>query len=141
MEEICGKFNALNWHDSKLIGICLVRDESGTADTVRLDLRMIDYTEPFRSRWKQATLLLKECTLLRLDIDLDGKRVCSDSIWSATCARDSSLKEEIERVQLRNEVKPLANYLHFEIRLIEPGGRVDAFAKSFELEIRHEEGA
>jgi len=81
---------------------------------------------------RDAKLVLKSCTILRMNLDLSWKHVVSDDISSAVCKADSDLKKEIER-QLTNENKPLQDYLHFAISLIPPAGEIHALARDFEL--------
>jgi hypothetical protein len=66
-------------------------------------------------------------------LDLDGKYVCGDSIATAFCSKDSDLKSQIETNQLKYEKSPLAQYYHFSIELIPPGGKFDIFAKDFKI--------
>lgn len=131
VEDVCTRFNNLNWHDSKLLGIELLRRQ-GT-DYLRCRLKLLWDSRPGQYRWKDATLTFQDCTILKLDLDLAGKRVCADDIAGARCTWQSALKDQLEREQLQHEKAPLAQFLHFTISLIPPGGSIDVFAKEFEL--------
>jgi len=128
---ICERFNGLCWHDSKLLAVQIRRSHDGHSDEVCLGLRM--RVGPDGTPWKDATVRLKDCTLVMVDLDLVGKRVCSDSIAVAYCEKDSALKERIQRERLEREPNVLATFLHFCVSLIHPGGEINIFAKDFEL--------
>ena len=130
---ICERFNDLHWHDSELIGVQVQRNENNNTDDVHLNIRLLANAQLGNYVWKKARMVIKECTILKLDLDLDGKRVCSDQIALATCAAESTLKAQIEQKQLKSEVRPLSEYLHFRILFIPPGGEINIFAKDFEL--------
>lgn len=130
-EEICARFNSFDLHDSKLFSVHVVRNEASDSDDVLLDINL----HPLRGEQdgKGAQLRFKDCTIIKLDLDLDGKRVCSDDIMCNVASIESSLKQRIEKEQLPSESEPLAEYLHFHIGLIHPGGTIDVFARDFDL--------
>ena len=130
-EEICARFNSFDLHDSKLLSVHIVRDESDDSDHVQLETKL----KPLRGEqpWKGAQLRFKDCTIIKLDLDLDGKRVCSDDIACNLASIDSSLKQRIEKEQLPYETEPLADYVHFHIVMTHPGGTIDVFARDFDL--------
>jgi hypothetical protein len=68
------------------------------------------------------------------DIDLQGKRECSDDISSAKCEAKTDLMEKVQRERLHYTPNALAEYSHFSIYLIPPGGTVDVIASGFRLE-------
>jgi hypothetical protein len=127
----CDRFNGLCWHDSKLLGAQIVRSRDGRNDELCLDVRL--RVGPDGTGWKKATVRLTECTLVMVDLDLAGKRVCSDSIAVGYCEKDSALKERIRRERLPREPHALAAFFHFCVSLVPPGGEINAFAKDFEL--------
>lgn len=130
---ICERFNSLHWHDSKLTNVQMLRNENSHTDDLHLSIKLLVNAEPGNYVWNKVKIVIKECTILKLDLDLDGKRVCSDQIARAFCSTASSLKSQIEQEQLKAEVNPLLEYLHFSILLIPPGGEINIFAKDFEL--------
>jgi len=98
---------------------------------------------------QKAELIFYDCKIIRMDLDLVGKRMCSDDIESNVCLLNSLLKKQIEEEYFTNvrgvvklsEKDVLAGYLHFSIHLVEPGGDIDIFAKDFELKKRPEPSA
>jgi len=132
-QDICRRFNSLHWHDSKLVGVHISYSADDRTDDVCFQIELLTNPQPGNYQWKSAKLKITECTIIKLDMDLDGKHVCSDDIAEAFCTAESPLKDQLEREQLKHEEKPLAGYLHFRISLIPPGGEIDLFAKDFEL--------
>ncbi len=128
---VCERFNRISWHDSKLLAAQILRSPGGQCDEVSLNVRL--RVGPNGIQWKEARVRFKDCTLVLLDLDLAGKRVCGDDIATAYCERDSALKERIQRDRLRREPNALAAFLHFCVSLIYPGGQINIFAKDFEL--------
>lgn len=137
-EDICRRFNELHWHDSKLVGIHISRSGEDRTDELYFQIELLTNPQPGNYQWESAKLKFMECTIIKLDLDLDGKYECSDDIWEAYCTKESSLKDQIKREQLKNEENPLAEYLHFRISLIPPGGEINLFARDFELLVESE---
>jgi len=134
LDDICKRFNDLKWHDSKLIGYSVLPSKDGSTHDVHFQMEWLtDYKEGIPS-WAEGKLTIRDCTVIKADLDLDGKHVCDDSIANALCVKESDLKREIEHEQLKHEQKPLAEYLHFRILLIAPGGEINLFAKGFNQE-------
>jgi hypothetical protein len=79
----------------------------------------------------QANIVFKGSTYIVLDVDLDGKRVCADDISGAECHASSQL---IRALSERNPRDSFEGYLHFEIYLIPPGGKINILAKDFVAE-------
>ena len=123
------QFNEIPWHDAKFLGMSIFRDEKQGLDLVYWFLRI--WQEDFRSL-KKAIMIFEEATIVRTNLDLDGKRVAADDIADASCMADSELKRQVER-ELRYEQHPLRDHFHFQLDLIDPGGQVNVFAKSFRL--------
>jgi hypothetical protein len=122
-EDICRSFNELRWHDSKLRGI----EISNNTIVLEVLFRGDNPTETLESR-----MTMNECTIVKMHIDLEWKRLVSHDISSAICKKDSEIKSEIENA-LQREQNPLRDYLHFSLSLIPPAGSIDIFAKSFEV--------
>lgn len=127
-KERASEFTNLPWHDAKLLEVRMFRD-SADQDNVSCT---IDF-EMARNSLRRAVVLFRNCTIAKIDLDLDGKRVCADSIFDATCELESAFKNSLEADQLKNERKPLNDYYHFRILLVSPGGELDVFAKDFDL--------
>jgi len=128
--ELCARFNKLEWHDSKLRSFAIVRDHDDKDNVVfSLELRGMSEQE-----FTPATLTLEDATYLRAEVDLEGKSECSDDISSAVCEIESVLKKELLESQLKYSPAALDGYYLFDIYLIPPGGRIQVFARNFRLE-------
>jgi hypothetical protein len=126
--EICEDFNRVEWHDSKLRSFATVRE--GDQDNVVFQLELHPTSA---GKLQPATLVLADAAYLRADVDLDGKYQCSDDISSARCELDPPFKKELLLSQFKNNPHALDGYFCFDFYLIPPGGRIQIFARSFEL--------
>ena len=136
-EDICSKFNSVRWHDSKLVCIQISHTKEDLPDDVYFEIELLTNPHPTSHQRTKARLIMKDCTIIKLDLDLAGKFVCAHDISEAFCTQDSPLKHQTDR-ELKYEEKPLAEYLHFTISLIPPGGEINLFAKDFELLVESE---
>jgi len=80
------------------------------------------------------TIVFKDAVFFFCDIDLQGKRECSDDISSGTCDSSSDLMNKLQNERLKYSPGALTGYFHFSIYLIPPGGTVDIIASDFRLE-------
>jgi len=80
------------------------------------------------------TVVFEDAVFFFCDIDLQGKRECSDDISSAKCAAKTQLMTKLQNERLKDSPDALAGYLHFSFYLIPPGGTVDVLASAFRLE-------
>ncbi|WP_263368210.1 hypothetical protein [Edaphobacter bradus] len=128
-KEKASEFAKLPWHDSKLLELRVFRDNIPDQENLECS---IEFTKSHNS-WRRAVVLFRNCTIAKIDLDLDGKKVCADSIFYATCEIESALKKSLEAGQLKNERNPLSDYYHFRILLVHPGGELNIFAKDFEI--------
>lgn len=126
--ELCESFNRLQWHDSKLRSFAIVREQDRDNLVFEVELRGISAEE-----LKPATLILMDATYVRAELDLAGKHQCSDDISRASCDLRSPLREELLASQFKYTPTALDGYYHFDFYLIPPGGRVQVFARGFEL--------
>lgn len=131
---ICQRFNKINWHDSKLIEINIAYISDYHRYDIYLKIKLLTNPMPGHYDWRDAILRIRDCTIIRMNVDLTAKLTCADDISVAYCEKETPLKKQIERVDLTHEENPLADYLHFHLGLIVPGGDVDIFAKNFDLE-------
>jgi|SRR6185503_4921159 hypothetical protein len=130
LESIRGRFNEIGWHDSKLVTLAIVPAEaSGDAD-ILMDVILSEWDKGHN---RAARVVLRDCTILKIDFDIASKRACSDDISYARCEIDSPLKSTIAREQLGAERNPLAQYLHFTFVLCPPSGEMHAFARTFDI--------
>jgi hypothetical protein len=144
MKEICDRFNKHNFHDSKLMLFQSIRqkEEEIITENVNFEIEILKKNSSGISEYKKAKLIFKDCRIIKMDLDLIGKRYCSDCVMNAVCSIDSQLNSNIENNYFRRGPVSLGNdnlknvldgYLYFNIKLIPPGGEIDVFAKNFEL--------
>jgi hypothetical protein len=132
LEDVPELFNRLPWHDSKLRGVCV--QHRGNIDDVILDIELWD------SNYKliPVKIVLEDTSFFLCDLDLRGKRACSDDISDAICCTESELKNKIQEERLplspvKLEADALKNDFHFWFYLIPPGGTIDVIAANFRL--------
>lgn len=122
-DEIIQEFEKLRWHDAKLLNLSLYRNSSNGNET------KITVSFELESGWSPLiSIIFIDSTYLKMAVDLEGKRVCSDSIESASCYKAS---EWITALTQTNPYDNFSGYLHFNINLIHPGGSIDILAKGF----------
>jgi hypothetical protein len=134
--DTCERFNRVLWHDSKLRTFRVVRMDDVDDVVLELELRGASGLELTR-----AILVLHDAVFLFCDIDLQGKRECSDDISSAKCSARSDLKKKIQNERLKYSPDAMAGYFHFSFYLIPPGGTVDVIAAGFRFEEQAKESA
>lgn len=117
-------FNAIRWHDSKLLALSFYR--AGSEDQVRISLQLLGDG----GELSPTELVFIGSTYVALEVDLDGKRVSADDISGAECYASS---EWIRTLSERNSYDSFEGYLHFKIGLIPPGGTINILAKGFAL--------
>jgi hypothetical protein len=130
-ENTLESFNRLKWHDSKLRSLRILRN--GDLDEVRLDVELRGVSE---QELTPITVVFEDAVFFFSNIDLQGKRECSDDISSGTCEATSDLMTKLRNEQLKYSPNALAGYFHFSIYLIHPGGNVEIIAAGFKLEKR-----
>ena len=126
MDDVIRRFNDIGWHDSKLLGLSVLRKDGSEQVTVSLSLR--DKEGVFRP--SEAVFL--EATYVETQLDLEGKRVSADDISSGRCYISSEWTKALSE---RYPYDSFAGFLHFEIYLIPPGGIVNILAKNFILRL------
>ena len=126
MNSTIQRFNAIRWHDSKLVGLCFYRAEG--EERVKISLEMLGEGGALTP----AEMIFKESTYVALDVDLEGKRVCSDDISSAECYASSEWTKSLSE---KSPYDSFEGYLHFQLYLIPPGGTINVLAKDFSLEM------
>jgi hypothetical protein len=119
------RFNAIRWHDSKLLGLSFYRE--GSQELVKISLQLLEKDGAL----KPVDLLFRESTYIKLEVDLEGKSQCSDDISDAECSAES---EWLRTLSASNPYDSFEGYLHFRVSLIPPGGAINILAKDFSLE-------
>lgn len=132
MKSTSDEFNNLRWHDSKLRSLRIVRINDDL-DEVHLEVELRGTPG---QELAPMTVVLEDAVFIFCDIDLQGKRECSDDISSAKCDAKTDLMAKIQTERLQQQHSPgaLAAYYHFSIYLIPPGGSLDVIASGFRLE-------
>ena len=118
----------LLWHDSKLRGVHV--QHRGDVDDVILH---VELRGPSTAEFATLSVVLEDAAFFICDLDLHGKRECSDDISSANCSAESELKEKIQKERLKFSPDALKDYLHFRFYMIPPGGAMDVIAANFRL--------
>jgi hypothetical protein len=130
IENISESFNRLVWHDSKLRTLRIVRNDDDLDEVhMEVELRGTPGQE-----LAPMTVVLEDAVFFFSDIDLQGKRECSDDISSAKCEAKTDLVTKLQNERLQHSPDALAGYFHFSVYLIPPGGTVDVIASGFRLE-------
>lgn len=125
MDSVIERFNNIRWHDSKLLGLSFYRTDS--EEQVRISLQLLGQG----SDLNPIDIIFRGSTYIEMDVDLEGKRVCSDDISDGECYASSAW---IESLSAKNPHDSFQGYLHFQIYLIPPGGTINLLAKDFTLE-------
>ena len=128
------RFNAIRWHDSKLVGLCLYR--VAKEERVKLSLQLLGEGGTLTP----ADVIFKECVYIEADVYLEGKRLCADDISSRQCYPSSDwTKSLLERnsnfLLIRKPGHNFEGYLHFRLYLCPPGGTINVLARDFSLEM------
>jgi len=87
------------------------------------------------------TVVFEDALFFFSDIDLQGKRECSDDISSGKCKVNTDLMAKLQNERLKYSPDALAGYFHFSVYLIPPGGTLDVIAARFRLEEQAKESA
>ena len=128
-ESVLESFNRLQWHDSKLRSLRVLRRDD--LDEVVLEVGLRGASE---QELTPMFVVLEYAVFFFSDIDLQGKRECADDISSAKCNANTNLMTKLRTSRLRYSPDALAGYYHFSFYLIPPGGTVDVIASGFRLE-------
>jgi hypothetical protein len=123
-DSIIQRFNANSWHDAKLLSLSFYR--KGSQEQVSVSLQLPGANGVLTS----AELVFRESTYVRIEVDLEGKRVCADDISDAECRVSSDWMMALSN---QNPHDSFEDYLHFQIDLIPPGGTISVLAKDFAL--------
>jgi hypothetical protein len=129
INEKSKQFDALLWHDSKLLGLTVSRNRKTDADDVILNLLM---WPAIGQALVPVKLVFQNCSLLKLDMDLDAKRTCADDIASGMTMVTSDWIDDINKQHPYEP--PLTGVCHFRINLIPPGGSLNFIASNFTIE-------
>jgi hypothetical protein len=130
-ETIPDSFNRLLWHDSKLRSVHIFHKDDLDEVSLSVDIRGIHGQD-----LASVTISFQDSVFFFGDLDLQGKRECSDDISSATCNGETELLARLQNDRLRYSPNALSGYFHFSFYLIPPGGTLDIVALGFRIEAR-----
>lgn len=119
------RFNAIKWHDSKLI--TMKCDRLGDEELVILEL-MINKSG---AEHVSTKMIFHRAVYVEASLYLTAKRVCADDISGAACYNHSRWIDEIVAKYPHDKFDEL---LHFELMLIPPGGLINILAEDFSME-------
>jgi hypothetical protein len=136
MNPTMRRFNTIRWHDSKLRSLSFYRTET-EEEQIRIFLELREKS----GQRKPIDLIFHDATYVNLGVYLDGKSMCSDDIAFAACYSQSEWLDGLKDANPLSSLQLFASpedyfhgYLHFRIKLVEPGGLIDILAKSFSFE-------
>jgi hypothetical protein len=124
------RFNAIRWHDSKLLGLCFYR--AGGEERIRISLELLREDGALTP----AEMILKECAYVEASVYLQAKSMCSDDISDAECRDSSDWKTNVSQPSPYDVIRGgrrLEQFLHFRIGMCVPGGTINILAKDFSL--------
>ena len=127
------RFNAIRWHDSKLVGLCFYK--VGEEDWVKLSLQLVDEDGSL----SPAEVIFKECVYCQTDINMAAKSMCGDDISSAKCYESSDWKRAVSEPSPYDPIqggRHFDEYLHFNLSMCPPGGTISILANNFSLEMK-----
>ncbi|MCE9594347.1 MAG: hypothetical protein K8S98_09135 [Planctomycetes bacterium] len=122
-DNIVERFDALGWHDSKLIGVSIRRrgEEEQVCLVTRFQAPTGEYLEPIE-------VVFSDAHYVHVDVDLVEKRYGSDHVSDAEC--HTALPDWFRSMAVKNRWGSLDGFLHFEFGFAVPG-RIDIVAREF----------
>jgi len=138
-EEVCLRFSQLHWHDSKLLDLCVLKQDREKRYDIQVTLDLITvYRQGSGPDSCKKNAIFKNCRSIQTDLDLLGVLICGGAISSATCYQDAVDFETKRRNGTRQfdfpeSHNPLEKCMVFLIEMINPGGEIVVFARDFQL--------
>jgi hypothetical protein len=122
-DDAVERFNALRWHDSKLIEVSIRRrgEEEQVCLVTRFHALRGEYLEP-------VEVVFSDARYVRVDVDLIEKRYGSDHVSDAECR--TTLPDWVRSMAEENHWGSLDGFLHFEFGFAVPG-TIDIVARNF----------
>jgi len=112
------RFNAIPWHDSKLVGLSFYR--VGEEEQIKISLELLGESGALTP----TEVTFRECAYVEAEVYLEAKRMCSDDIADAECNPSSDWKKGVSEPSPYDVIRGdrrLEEYLHFRISLCPPG--------------------
>jgi hypothetical protein len=114
------EFCDLQWHEAKLLSICLGSRDFAQQSFIVLEVRL--------DNGQSKRIKFLGCTWVMLKCDLDYMRVLGDAVNNATVESAESLKNVV------TDVKDTSPCRKYTIDFIPPGGTIEVFATSVVIE-------
>ncbi|HEY6802125.1 MAG TPA: hypothetical protein VI306_00980 [Pyrinomonadaceae bacterium] len=132
------KFSQVQWHDSKLLDLQLVKHADRKQYDLKLDLDLSIGFSQGRTERSTKSALFEGCRIIQADLDLLGVLMCDGAIASAICYEDAvdlerKMRDKVEQFDFPESYNPLEQCLGFLIEMINPGGEIVVFARDFHL--------
>jgi hypothetical protein len=128
-DSIQYRFNNLQWHDSKLLSFS--NQQSDGIELFVMNIEMLGWSKAALS---PVRVVLMDVAYLEVSVDLDAKRQLADTISAGYCVEESPLRSQLEATLSQAPGGGLEGYLQFHLTLLPPAGRIDIFAKDFNVE-------
>lgn len=131
-ESIRQRFSAIRWHDSVLHDPIFLRvgKEQRVRIPLELDVRPRVPGSSHEPIYELHTITFMRTNRIKMDVDLECKRDCSDQVFSGEMIEPSVWKDKIVKEDPYNDY---STYLHFRIELCAPSGTIEILAEDFEL--------
>ena len=138
IRDTCERFSQVQWHDSKLLNLQLVKHADRKQYDLRLDLDLIIGFSQGRTERSEKSALFEGCRIIQTDLDLLGVLMCDGAIASAVCYADAielerKMRDKAEQFDFPESYNPLEKCLGFLIEMINPGGEIVVFAREFHM--------
>lgn len=138
LKAIGDKFERLYWHDSRIINLRLLKDDSNRKYNLELDIDLYEKNSEGKIEHVRKIIIFSECRIIQLDFDLLGLLFCNGDISNAVCYIDAIQFEKEKRGKLKHfgfpdTSNPLEKCLVFSIEMIHPAGELIIFARTFEI--------
>lgn len=130
-QEVIGRFRALPWHDSKLLGVRL--EDRGAEKTSLLELEVDLRKEG--GAFSRVRVRFELPRAVQIEFDLLAKRLCGHDIANGLCQRANDSRSEFaRRIDTGFDLyhgESIAGLFEFSINMIHPGGWIKVLAASF----------
>lgn len=131
MDTITRRFNTIQWHDSKLLGLCFYKADD--EELIKISLNLLEKDGSLTP----AEIVFRESAYVEADVYLHAKSMCADDISSAECRLSSEWKTRVSEPKPFDVIlggRGFEQHLHFRFTLCPPGGTINVLARDFSLE-------
>lgn len=138
IHDIRERFSQVQWHDSKILDLHLVRDGEKKQYDLRVELNLIVSFSKGRTERSKKVALFEGCRIIQTDLDLLGVLLCDGAIAGAVCYADPielerKIRDKAALFDMPESYNPLEKCVGFLIEMINPGGELVVFARNFQL--------